>query len=342
MLVATVDGVAILRRKTSGDWAVAERTLEGHYISSLMFEPGSGAVFAGVHRGSIHISRDGGLSWEPRGAGITHPHVFSLGFVHSKGKARLYAGTEPAHVFESIDLGESWHELPSFRTVSSIAHWTFPEPPHLAHVKNFSFDPWDPAVIYVCVEQGGLFRSPDGGATWQEFPDIYNDIHRVVIRPTDPNWLYVPGGDGLYRSRDGGRSWDHLTTRTMRIAYPDPLVMHPRFEKLMFMAGAATTPMYFRKRGTADSRIGRSQDGGETWEILTDGFPQHIRGSIEAMALEAWGDGFCLFAGTTDGQVFYSDEGGRRWRAIAEGLPPISKLGHHEMLEEGLSKFQAR
>jgi photosystem II stability/assembly factor-like uncharacterized protein len=134
--------------------------------------------------------------------------VYTLSAVRVEGRIKLYAGTEPPHLYESDDLGESWHELPALLDVPNACEdWTYPPPPHIAHIKNIAFDPWDPHVMYVCVEQGGVYRSDDGGRSWDWLSkDIYSDVHRLLIRPSDPNHLYVTGGDGLYASRDAGRT----------------------------------------------------------------------------------------------------------------------------------------
>lgn len=100
----------------------------------------------------------------------------------------------------------------------------------------------------------------------------------------------------------------------------------------MFIAGAKTGPGTWRETGTADARIARSRDGGKSWEILENGLPDHIRGNIEAMAMEVWEGGYALFAATTDGEIFYSDDEGDRWSKIADNLPPVSKGGHYRAL----------
>ena len=82
----------------------------------------------------------------------------------------------------------------------------------------------------------------------------------------------------------------------MRIGYPDPLLIHPGEENLMFMAGARTSPAGWRTTQTADAAIARSQDGGRNWEVLQGGLPPHLHGDVEAMALEAW-NGSCQFTG---------------------------------------------
>jgi photosystem II stability/assembly factor-like uncharacterized protein len=334
LFIATADGVFVAAKTKGREWFVSGSSLKGCHIGSLVMDSESGLIFAGVHKGPVYASADFGETWQVRDHGLTQPHVFSLACVNIAGKVRLYAGTEPAHLFESDDLGQSWREIVSFRTLPSLPNWSFPAPPHLAHVKNITFAPTDPTTIYVSVEQGGLFVSKDGCNTWREFRGFYEDVHRLMIRPSDPRWFYITGGNGLYQSKDGGETWEHLTDRSMRIGYPDPLLVHPQREDLMFMAGAITAPVHWRKNGTADSRIARSRDGGKRWEILSEGFPTHIRGNVEAMVMEVWDQSFGLFAGTTDGDVFYSDDEGERWIKIIAGLPPISKHLHYNLLQQ--------
>lgn len=334
LLVATLDGVATVRRPAArGEWQVSGRSLEGKHISALMVEPTRGLVFAGTHGDGLYASEDGGRTWRRRDRGIRFSNFYSLSFVQADGQARLYAGTEPAHLYVSTDSGESWRDLPAVRAVPSVEKWTFPAPPHDAHVKNVTFDPRSADVIYASIEVGGCLKSADGGATWRELSGFYEDVHRLVIRPSRPESLYISGGDGLWYSGDGGEKWEHLTDRSARIAYPDALIIHPQNDLLMFTAGAICSPGEWRNTGTADARIGRSRDGGRTWEILGRGLPEHIRGNIEAMSTDVWPDGFSLFAGTTDGDVFSSEDGGDTWSTIAQGLPPVSKGGHYRNLQ---------
>jgi photosystem II stability/assembly factor-like uncharacterized protein len=328
-----VGGVVSLKRKDSKHWEVGGTSLKDCHISALAVEPSKGLILAGAHNASLHASLDSGKTWEPRNNGIVEKEIYSINFVRSEEGTKLYAGTEPAHLYESDDLGETWRDLPALRSVPSVPQWTFPAPPHAAHVKHIAFDPTNPKKIYASIEVGGLLKTEDGGTSWHELSGFYEDVHRIVVRPSSPKCLYMTGGDGIYHSRDEGETWDHLTTRTMRIAYPDALVFHPRREDLMFMAGAVSSPGTWRQTHTADSRIARTRDGGQSWEILHEGLPEHIRGNMEALALEAWDGSMSLFGATTDGDVFLSEDEGDHWTKIAGGLPPISKTGHYRNLQ---------
>lgn len=333
VLVATARGVVGIRKNENGGWSTASKHLENHHISCLMIEPSKQYIFAGTHNGPLYVSKDSGQTWHVSDEGITEKHVFCLNYAHRGGQVRLYAGTEPARLFESDDLGTTWHEFSSLRSVPSVDKWDFPAPPNQAHLKNVVFDPQNDKILYACIEQGALLRSEDEGKTWQELHGFHLDAHRLLIRPSDPDWFYVTGGDGLYHSKDGGKTWEHLTTKSDRIGYPDSLFIHPKKEDLMFMAGSRTSPFEWRKKGTADAGILRSRDSGRNWEELKNGLPDHLRGNIEAMLMEFWNGSFSFLAGTTDGEIFGSDDEGEHWSKIISGIPPISKGRHYHLLE---------
>lgn len=342
LLVATVDGVARLRSSDSGStWQPGGVELRGLHISSILFEPRRGGLFAGVHGEGLYFSPDGGRSWQPRMSGLSVRHVFSLSAVERNGNVVLYAGTEPAHLFESLDYGESWTELSALRQVPDTDRWTFPAPPHVGHVKSIVPDPRNAEVLFVGVEQGALLKSTDAGRTWRELAGYatpedraYKDVHRIVLRPANPDDVFMPSGIGLYASHDGGETWERVTTRTDRIGYPDQFLISPLDDKVMFMAGSAQSPGVWRTSHHADATVMRSSDGGRTWAESGQGLPPSMRGNIEAMSLARHPGGFMLFAATTAGDVFASDDQAETWRSIASGLAPVSKVGHYHALQE--------
>jgi photosystem II stability/assembly factor-like uncharacterized protein len=331
VLVGTIEGVVCLERDAGGSgWHVARRTLADKHIHALLLEPDSGTLFAGVQHGSVFASQDGGETWERRDKGLTHQNIYSLACVRRDTGVRLYVGTEPAHLFCSDDLGHGWTELPALRSVDT-SKWNFPAPPHVAHTKHIEFHPHAPDTLFVGVEQGGLLKSTDAGATFRVIPGMDEDVHRTVINPLNPDRMYVTTGIGTYTTTDGGATWEHTTTPEHEIGgYPDLLVLHPRRPDLLFVASAEKRPGSWRRTHFAGSRISRSTDGGKTWEVLLDrGIPDRLRTAFEAMCLEDWGESFSLFAATATGEVWCSDDGGERWNEVATGLAPISKGDHY-------------
>ena len=334
ILVGTREGaITIVRDGSGSEWKIAHRAIPDKHISALMAEPESGLIFAGAFHGGVHVSADGGKSWEQRSNGMTQNNVYSLAARRVDGRVRVFAGTEPAHLFASDDLGLNWQEIPSLRSVPSVPKWNFPAPPHIGHVKHINFDPAAPTTIYASIEVGGLLKSTDAGKSWQEFPDLYEDVHRIMIHPSDANFLYAVTGRGLYVSPDAGATWEQWTRREDEIGgYPDGFVFRPSDPKLIFMTAAHDAPGTWRTTHFAGARISRSQDGGRTWEILRNGLPDRLQASIEAFCLEESGQSTAIFAATTSGEVFSSEDLGESWKKIITGLPPISKAGHYRNL----------
>jgi len=334
VLVGTREGVVTIERPASGsEWRVNHRALTDKHISAIIKEPESGLTFAGAFSGSVHVSADNGKTWELRGNGLTETNVYSLASRRVNGRARLFAGTEPAHLFASDDLGLNWSEVSSLRSVPSVPKWSFPAPPHIGHVKHINFDPDNSNTMYASVEVGGLLKSTDAGEHWEEFPSLYEDVHRLMIHPSNPKFLYAVTGRGLYVSPDAGTRWEQWTRREDEIGgYPDGFVFRPSDPKLIFMTAAHDAPGTWRTTHFAGARISRSTDGGRSWEILRNGLPDRLQASIEAFCLEEAGDASSIFAATTSGEVFCSEDLGEHWTKIISGLAPISKAGHYRNL----------
>jgi photosystem II stability/assembly factor-like uncharacterized protein len=334
MMVGSVDGVVFLSRPSRGaPWSESRRALGGKHVSSLVVEPG-GTIFAGVHKDGVYASSDGGRTWDRRDDGMEFKDVYSMSFVEAGGQRLVYAGTEPAHLYRSKDLGKSWEELPAVRDVPRVDQWTFPGPPHIAHVKHISFDPRSADVIYASIEVGGALKSTDGGRTFRDMEGVYEDVHRIIIPPTNPDRLYTTGGEGVWHSANGGDNWVHLAPNAAGITYPDGFVVHPEKADLLYTSGSICSPGAWRTVGKADSRIARSRDAGKTWERLEGGLPHDMHGNFEALVMQTWPGGHALATASTDGDLYYSEDEGETWTSIAQ-IPAVSKAGHYRNIPGG-------
>ncbi|MBV8083704.1 MAG: glycosyl hydrolase [Chloroflexi bacterium] len=330
LLVATASGAAVVTRE-GGRWSVAGTKLAGMHPSSMLVEPGTGAIFAGIHAGGLYVSEDGGESWERRTNGITIEHVFSVRAI----PGALLAGTEPVSLFKSTDHGWSWTELPAIHQVPGMDKWTFPGPPHIAHTKTLSVDPRDLNKMLVGVEQGALLSTSDGGQSWREIDSYYNagdrwyrDVHQLVRRPSQPDEIFMTSGMGFYHSSDGGETWEHRTGLDWRVGYPDQLVFSPLDDRVVYMSGARHQPGDWRRDGSANAIVMKSTDAGATWQEAGHGLPSPMMHNIEAMTVAGYPGDYLLFAGDTGGNVYASEDEAASWRLIASGLGPISKGGH--------------
>lgn len=341
LLVATIRGINVVERERPGaPWTDRGRTLDGHHPSSIMIEPKHGGVFAGMHSGGLYYSGDGGLTWEPRTNGLAIEHVFSVAYADHGNDVALYAGTEPASIFRSDDYGKTWREQAGIKGAAGCELWVFPSPPHLAHTKTLTVDPRNPDVIYAGVEQGALFKTTDGGATWREISSFskptdwtYRDVHLLTVHPDNSNELYLTTGMGIYHSLDAGESWKLEIDNSFRIGYPDHFIISPLDGNTFFVSGSSKNPGEWRTEHYANGTIMKSRDRGQNWDDASHGFPADRRPNIEAMSVASYPGGFTLFAGTTDGIVFASDDAAEHWTQIAGGLAPVSKGRHYHNLQ---------
>ncbi len=258
------------------------------HATALTTLPGRPGIFVGTHGDGVLFSEDG-AHWEERNSGLTIKNVYTIASIAEPGGITLYAGTQPAALFKSRDLGQSWSELPAMRQVPGTEYWTFPEPPHLAHAKMLAFDPRTPRRIYAAIEQGALLKTEDGGETWRELSEYskpgdgaYRDIHNVMLLPSDPQTVFMVTGVGLYKSLDGGETWERMTGEEFRLAYPDHICLSPD-EKTLFMSGARLHPGHWHGKHVADTTIVRSRDHGKSWDTEPKGFaggaPRQYRGA---------------------------------------------------------------
>lgn len=334
VLVGTIDGVAALKRD-GASWKLAHQALEGMNVHALLFEPASGVWFAGAQHGGIHASTDGGRTWERRDVGLTEDNVYSLSATTVDGHVRLFAGTEPVHLFVSDDLGLTWSEKPAMAGMKQ-EKWTFPAPPHIAHLKHINFIPGEPHAILCSVEVGGLFRSDDDGETFREVEGMYLDVHRCVVDAANPNRMFVTGGRGLWATEDGGETWANMFGPGSEPGgYPDQLAYVPSNTGTMFVSSGQLTPGKWRDEHTSRTRISRSTDGGHTWSVLSGGLEDQMTHSVEAMTLEEAGGAVQVFAALTSGDILWTADGGDSWTTISAGLHPVSKGGHYKPLITG-------
>ena len=170
--------------------------------------------------------------------------------------------------------------------------------------------PYDADLLLLGIELGGLMRSTDGGATWQDHrPGAQRDVHSLAWHPRVPGRAYEAGGGGAAFSTNGGETWQPADEGRDR-HYAWAVTADPDDPDWWYLS-ASTGPYAAHGGREPQARIYRRRDG-EPWRPLAGGLPEPLPAMPYALVA---GDGR-LFAGFADGQIWESRDRGDNWTAM--------------------------
>ena len=154
-------------------------------------------VYAGVAGQGLCRSDDGGRRWRV----ALRQNVRAV-TVDPSDPEVVYAGTEPIRLYRSEDRGESWEELTALLELPPEvrAQWTYPRPPHREHIRHIFVSPEDPREIYLCLEHGGIVRTFDRGASFEDVSRgiDYLDIHHIDAAPDGAGPMFTATARGFF------------------------------------------------------------------------------------------------------------------------------------------------
>jgi photosystem II stability/assembly factor-like uncharacterized protein len=132
--------------------------------------------------------------------------------------------------------------------------------------------PGKPNLYYFGATGGGVWRTQDGGSTWENISDGYfgGSIGAVSVADSDHNVIYVGGGEqtvrgnvssgyGMYKSVNAGKTWDHIGLADSR--HISRVRIHPGNSDVVFVAAMGNLYKPNKQRG-----VFKSTDGGKTWK----------------------------------------------------------------------------
>jgi len=282
-------------------------------------------LYAGTTKAGFFVSEDSGASWEERNRGIVYKDVWSIA-QHPLTRT-LWVGTSPADVFRSDDRGESWQECESLHALPSTKGWTGPVPPHVSRMKSLGLDANDPAAIYGAIEEGWAVRSLDGGVSWEQLAEnMDHDAHYITVMPDSSDVVLATGGKGVYRSTDRGTRWSKREDGLENYRYtPAYVVVRPARPRQLLTTVTKTGPGGWAKPEPPGVAFARSEDQGETWQILPHAVPDGFRPVPRGLVADLDALDVC-YAGMTDGSVWMSADDGEHFEQIVGGLPPVHSL----------------
>jgi photosystem II stability/assembly factor-like uncharacterized protein len=302
----------------------------------------------------IQRSDDGGKSWEPVGNefayhGVPGTHQWYDGTPHPWEFARVwhlapslteadtvYAGVEDAALFKSTDGGKSWDELSGLREHSTGSSWQ-PGAGGLC-LHTIIQHPDDTERMLVAISAAGVFRTDDGGATWQPankgllsdgIPDpdaeIGHCVHKLAIHPSRPETVFMQKHWDVMRSDDFGGSWTEVSGN-LPTDFGFVIGVNAHDPDTAYVVPIKSDSEHYPIDGAL--QVFRTRTGGNEWEPLTKGLPQDnayanvLRDCLALDALDPCG----VYVGTTSGDVFASADDGDSWAPIVRGLPRIMSV----------------
>jgi len=347
LLVGTTKGAFFFHSDESRrEWRMTGPHLGGWEIYSLLGDPAGERVYVGtshwVYGATIRVSDDLGETWEqvengpaysPE-SGFKLERIWQLAPGHPSEPGTLYAGVEEAGLFVSRDGGTSWSELSGLTSHQSRPYW-FPGGGGLC-LHTILPHPENPRRVWVGISAVGVFRTDDGGETWQTRnqglemvptgqPEIEvgRCVHKMVVDRRNPDTLYMQFHGGVYRSDDAGDHWRRIESGLPgNFGFP----MAISADGALYVVPLESNEKRFAEDGRL--RVYRSRDGGESWaptaEALIDG-PEFVGVLRDAMAADSL-DPAGIYLGTTIGEVFVSADGGDRWERLPARLPRITTV----------------
>ncbi|MFY9529577.1 MAG: hypothetical protein WAR24_11770 [Candidatus Acidiferrales bacterium] len=235
--------------------------------------------FGGV-AGGVWKTTDGGLTWSPL---FDKQPVSSIGSIAAAPSDPnvVYVGTGEACIRGNISFGNG-----VYKSVDAAKTWTRIGLDDTRHIGKVIVDPRNPDVVFVAAlghaygpnEQRGVFRSTDGGKTWQKvlYKDDKTGAIDITFDPTNSHILYAAlweahrtpwslesggPGSGLYKSSDGGANWKRLEAHGL------PKGMLGRIG--VAVSGADPNRVYALIEAE-EGGLYRSDDAGESWEKIND------------------------------------------------------------------------
>ena len=207
--------------------------------------------------------------------------------------------------------------------------------------------PGDPMTFYMGATGGGVWKTTNGGSTWENISDGFfgGSIGAVAVSPSHPNVLYVGGGEvtvrgnvspgtGMYKSIDGGRSWAAIGLEKSR--HIPRIRIHPDNPDIVYVAVLGDLFADSDERG-----VFKSTNGGESWERML--FANERAGAVdlvfdpvnpEVLYASTWNvrrTPYDFSSGGPGSGLWKSEDGGANWTSLMEmeGMPegPFGIIG---------------
>jgi photosystem II stability/assembly factor-like uncharacterized protein len=292
----------------------------GANIHNVYIDPGDSlTLYATISDGPVTVmkSTDGGIQWTASSTGI--PGNKDVSWTHglvSLGN-QLYLATENG-IFTSSDRGATWIDKSRVELEGdekSIQAWSIAAAPLQGILYAGAYD-CNSGYIPSC-PGGGVFRSDDGGDTWERlegFPFTASVID-IMVAPSAPHIIYAAGEFGIYRSTDSGDNWTSAHNGFVSAPQVNRIQVDAKDSNVVYMAADAGRQFF------------RTSNGGQSWQPIGNGLSMDVR----TIAVDP-GDQQTLYVGGgadlgVPGVYRSLDNQGSAWEAMTNGMGGRVVLG---------------
>jgi photosystem II stability/assembly factor-like uncharacterized protein len=305
-------------------------------------------VLVGTRKGAFILTADGQRTeWE-----VSGPHFAGWEIYHVNGSPvnpnRLYASQNTSWFGQMLqrsdDGGQTWEAVNNefkYEGVPGTHKWYdgTQHPWEFKRIWHLEPSLTDPDTVYAGAEDAALFKTVDGGRTWQELPglrgvkgDLWQPgaggmcVHTIVLDPKNPDRIFVAiSAAGVFRSDDSGKTWKPVNKGLKsNWELPDPeaevghcvhrIALHPSDPNTLFM----------QKHWD----VMRSDNAGDSWSEVSGDLPSDFGFPIQVHAHEPQTIYVVPIKSDSehyppDGKlrVYRSRSGGNDWEPLTKGLP---------------------
>ena len=325
-------------------------------------------VLVGTKKGAFVLNSDGKRQkWS-----VSGPHFAGWEIYHMKGSPvdpnRIYCSQSSGWFGQimqrSDDGGKTWHtpgskpeelqgDMGMPRGESNKFAYDTTKAPLTTHMwYDGTQHPWefkrvwhiepsldDPNTAYAGVEDAAIFKTTDGGKTWNELASLRGHgtgpqwqpgaggmgLHTIVIDPKNPKRIYIAiSAAGAFRTDDGGKTWKPINKGLKSEFMPDPTAEVGHCVHRIAIHPSKSDVVYMQKHWD----IMRTDNSGDHWEEVSGNLPTDFGFPIDVHAHDP--ETIYVVPITSDSlhyppegklRVYRSKSGGNEWEPLTKGLP---------------------